>query len=260
MIKAVFKLGIFIFTISLLAGCTKDDEIKIDPLSDKIVVEAYVYANEPAHQIHIAKVNNSGTADLIPIGDATVILTQGEHEIVLSDSTQNAGIYTQADSSAYVFTDSAVVHLKVKRGDKTYTSHSTFPGAISGLQISNTAIATIPGNSAQTVATLSWDPVNDAAGYCLFIRNVTSNYGPIEQTKPEPSAFHKVFYTPSVELKSTDFSFTGNFEIYVTAITDAYAAVYSENTNSMTDGASNIENGWGIFTAFNGSAVEVSVE
>lgn len=254
--------GIFLaLAILLVTACAKDDTDDLNDLSTKIVVEGYVFANEPVDGIHISRVNASGSTRLIPMTDASVAISENGNQIQLMDTSGTSGIYTQAPSSNYILPDTGEIQLHVVAAGKTYTSNVSFPSKLTGLAITNTQINLISGNSTQTVASLTWNPVTNAAGYCIFLRNISENSLPAMDANMQTSVFHRVIYGTSLDLKSTDFTYTGTYDLYVTAINQEYAAMYSyTGSNYLTNGTSNIENGWGIFTAFNGMTVSVSVQ
>lgn len=252
---------LIVLTVLSITACSKGNSDSTNDLSAKIVVEGYVFANEPVEGIHISQVNASGSSELIPVTDAEVEIAQGGSQVQLIDSTGSSGTYSQNQSSNYLLPDTGDIQLRVVLAGNTYTSHVSFPSKLNGLNISNSQVNLISGNSTQTVATLSWYPVANATGYCIFIRNLSDNANPIIEANGQTSVFHKLIYNTSIDLKSTDFIYAGDYDIYVTAVNQEYASMYSNSdSNNLISGFSNIENGWGIFTAFNGMAVSVSVQ
>ncbi len=258
----VLQKGIFLtLAVIFLMACAKDNTTDSNDLSTKIVVEGYIFANEPVDGIHISRVNSSGSSILVPVTDADVEIGQYGNQVQLSDTAGNSGIYSQDPAMVYLLPDTGVMQLQIISAGKTYTSTARFPSKLSGLSITNTQINLVAGNSTQTVASLTWNPVANASGYCIFMRNVSENSLPSPDANTQSSVFHRVVHGTSLDLKSTDFTITGTYDLYVTAVNEEYAAMYHYNgANNLITGASNIENGWGIFTAFNGMAVSVSVQ
>lgn len=259
---SILQKGVFLtLAVLFLTACVKKDTADSNDLSTKIVVEGYIFANEPVDGIHISRVNDTGSSVLIPVPDASVQLDQDGNQIQLVDTAGTSGIYTQDPSSSYILPDTGVMQLRVVSAGKTYTSNAHFPSKLSGLTISNSQINLVAGNSTQTVASLSWNPVANASGYCIFMRNISENSLPSMDANTKTSVFHRVVYGTSLDLKSTDFTLTGTYDLYVTAVNEEYASMYSySGANNLINGTSNIENGWGIFTAFNGLAVSVTVQ
>src|SRR5690606_26877113 len=138
-----------------------------------------------------------------------------------------------------------------------------FPPKISGLEISTTDIELLPGDGNTTVATISWNLIPGASGYCIFARS-QAQYPVIQLNNTlydaQHSLFSKIHYENVINLKTTDFAYVGNYDIYVTAIGSEFMAMYNGyGLSNLITAPSNIENGWGVFTAFNGQSVSVTV-
>ena len=246
---------------SLLLSCQKADD-EANHLDSKILVEGYVFANEPV-LIRVASVNANGLSVSAPAQNAEIILIQGNVEIPFAESDSLPGIYCQVDSN-FILADSGMIQLSVNYAGYTHNSQTVFPAQISGLEISTTDIELLTDDINATIATISWSPIPGAGGYCMFLRP-TANYPIIhinnEIYNSQQSHFSKVIYDTSIHLTTTDFAYIGNYDIYVTAIGSEYMAMYNGfGLNNLISAPSNIENGWGVFTAFNGQAVSVTVE
>lgn len=242
-------------------SCQKEEE-EANQLSSKILVEGYVFASEPVI-IRAASVNESGLSISSPATNAEVKLIQGNLEIPFAESDTVPGTYYQINPGT-LLVDTGLIKLSVKYKGHSHNSQTTFPPQISGLEISNTIIELLPEEINTTVATLNWSPLNGAAGYCIFLRN-TDNYPSLYTNNTlyisQQSHFSRVNYETSINLKSTDFAYIGNYDIYVTAIGSEYMAMYNGyGLNNLISAPSNIDNGWGVFTAFNGQAVSVTVQ
>ena len=162
------------------------------------------------------------------------------------------------------FTKFCYYNLFLKYAKNIKNFETIFPQQISGLEISNSYIGLLPEDISTTIATISWSPLAGAAGYCIFVRN-TADYPALQISNAlynsQQSHFSKINYETSINLKSTDFAYIGNYDIYVTAIGSEYWAMYNGyGLNNLISAPSNIENGWGVFTAFNGQAVSVTVQ
>ena len=246
---------------SLLLSCQKADE-EANQLESKILVEGYVFANEPV-VIRVASVNENGLSVSTPAKNAEVKLIQGYLEIPFAESDTLPGTYYQINANT-ILADTGLIRLSVNYKGHMHNSQTIFPQQISGLEISNSYIELLPEEISTTIATLSWSPLAGAAGYCIFVRN-TADYPAIQTNNSlyisQQSHFSKINYQTSINLKSTDFAYIGNYDIYVTAIGSEYWAMYNGyGLNNLISAPSNIENGWGVFTAFNGQAVSVTVQ
>lgn len=245
---------------AMLWSCQKDEE-EANRLDSKILVEGYVFANEPV-VIRAASVNENGLSVSSPARDASVTLTQGNVEIPFAESDSLPGVYYQIDTNT-LLADTGLIALSVSYKGNVHNSQTTFPPPIWGLEITTSDIELLPGDANATLATISWSQIDNATGYCIFLRSEAA-YPELQINNnlyngPE-SHFSKIIYENSVNLKSTDFAYIGNYNIYVTAIGSEYMAMYNGyGLNNLISAPSNIENGWGVFTAFNGQAVAVTV-
>lgn len=259
------KLKFIIFLLSILfisTSCSKDDGMIDDEISSKILVEGYVFANEPIN-IKVSALAVGGSQVSKPIDYADVRISQNGLEFVIPQIDTLPGSYHRPMPTP-ALSDTGLIKLEIRHSGNVYTSQTRFPAKISNLQISDSLIHVIPGNTVNTVATLTWNGVEDAFGYCLFIRNTNAYATPIANNNGYDSSsnpFAQVNGETTIALKSTDFKYTGTYDIYVTAVGSEYAMMYSgQGTNNLISAPSNIQNGWGVFTAFNGDAVTVTVE
>lgn len=249
--------------ILLLVSCTEDDDTDQNDISKKLVVEAYVYAGEPINHVKISKIHEAGNASPVPVSTANVKVYQNDTEFLLSPHPEIAGRYVQSDTSnlAIGYGESK---LEIVYEGRTHSASSKMPVSISNLEISAESISIIPGDSETTLAAISWNPVEDAAGYCIFVKNLDENPAPIDNAnygEASQNPFLIVNNTHKVDLKSNHFSHYGEYEIYVTAVNEEYARIYENNSpGTFTAAPSNIENGWGVFTNFNGKSKIIIVQ
>ncbi|NEN24801.1 DUF4249 family protein [Cryomorpha ignava] len=258
------KINVTIFLVlifSLLLSCEKAEE-EANKLDSKILIECYVFANEPVI-IRAASVNENGHSVSSPAENAEVKLIQGNVEIPFAESDTLPGTYYQTNLTT-ILADTGLIKLSVNYKGHEHSSQATFPPQLSGLAISTADIELLPGEVNTTIATISWTPLGGAVGYCIFLRNV-ADYPALQINNnlynSQQSHFSKIIYETSVNLKSADFAYIGDYDIYVTAIGSEYLAMYNGyGLNNLISAPSNIENGWGVFTAFNGQAVAVTVQ
>ncbi len=248
-----------LFCLALVA-CQKNEDTDANELSKKILVEGYVFANEPV-KIKISSVDSRGSSTSHAAREAQVALIQGDLEVQLVEHDTIPGHYIQQDMSV-LLADTGVVELIVGYGGNLHSSQTVFPSQLTGLEINNSAIYIEPGSANTVVATLSWDPVPNAIGYCLFIRNLYPSATPVSNySASSQSPFSIINHSTTVDLKSNDFQYFGSYQIYVTAIRPEFQLMYSgSNNDNLMTAPSNIEDGWGVFTAFNGQSVTVTVQ
>lgn len=255
-----FTIYFIVLFCSGLLGCQKSEDTDANELSKKILVEGYVFANEPVN-IKVASVDPGGLSLSHAARDAQVSLIQGDLEIQLVEHDTIPGHYIQQDPGV-LLADTGLVKLIVGYGGNLHSSETVFPSQLTGLEISNSEIYIEPGIIEEVVTTLSWDPIPNAIGYCLFIRNLNESATPISYyTFSSQSPFSRINHSTTVDLKSNDFEYFGSYQIYVTAIGPEFQLMYSgSNNDNLMTAPSNIEDGWGVFTAFNGQSVTVTVQ
>jgi len=245
-----------------LTACSTDDNADTNDLSNKIVVEAYVYANERIDHVKISKIHTEGLADAIPVEGAGVQVTQGNNVFLLYQSDTIPGLYQQAITDSLFPNGNENLHLQIYTQNNNYNAHCYMPMLVTGLTISNSNIQIIPGDESQTVATLTWDAMPAGTSFAIFVRHIPSEPDHVEFYAPDQddNPFLDIVHTNMVELKSAHFRYYGSYQLYVTAVSQEYEVFYDQPSAGMANAAGNIENGWGIFTAFYGSTVNVSVQ
>ncbi len=244
------------------SACSTDDHTDSNDLTNKVVVEAYVYANERIDHVKISRIHSEGLASSIPVAGAGVQITQSNHVFLLYESDTIPGLYQQALTDSVFPNGEDNLHLLIHTQNNSYSAHCYMPSPVTGLTISNTNIQIIPGDDNQTVATISWDPIQDGASYAIFVRQIPADADYVELFAPDQvnNPFMDIVHTNIVELKSAHFRYYGSYQLYVTAVSQQYEVFYDQPSTGMANAPGNIENGWGIFTAFYGSSVNVTVQ
>jgi len=252
----LFKALLFAF---LIVGCEPDDAQDGDGAGEIIVVEGFVYADEPIKRIKLSKFHEGGRSQTIPVSDAQVTAEQAGVSFALEVSDFSPGLYIQTDTSE-VPGASAPVSIRITYGGRRYTASSSMPSGITGLQISEPEIE-FSGHTDEVLTELSWDP-QPGGKYCVFLREIEVNItleGP-EFVNPSDAPFGRVLTNNSLELKASHFPSTGRFALYVTAVNDDYVQLYeSPEGMNLTGASGNISGGVGVFTAFNGTSVLLEI-
>ena len=248
--------------ICILTSCSKDDTMSGNDISSKILVEGYIFANEPI-EIKVSSLDVYGSSVSKPLSYAQVIISQNGLELVIPHNDSLPGTY-ELSNPTLTASDSGLIKLEIRNDENIYIAQTRFPPKISNLQISDSIIEINPGSANSIVATLNFNGVPEAFGYCLFIRNRNGYAMPVGINggyESSESPFSHVNSNTTIALRSSDFKYTGTYDIYVTAVGGEYAMMYSGiGTNNLIGAPSNIQNGWGVFTAFNGEAVTVTVQ
>jgi hypothetical protein len=243
----------------ILSACDEDDTNDSNDLSNKIVVEAYVYADEPITHVRISKIHDGGSALPVPVNEANVKVKQGTEEFQLMQVDTTPGLYVQADNFASL-NGVDDVSLRISYDGRLYTSEATMPQKITGLNITDTLIHVTPGSEETVLSVLSWNPQENVQ-YALSIRNLDPNAEPIEFLNQDiqNNPFYEISQGHSIELKGGHFRHYGVYQIYVTVVSPEYQMFYNQ-FSGMSNAPTNIAGGLGIFTAFNGDAVTIEVQ
>lgn len=263
--KGRLNLLILAVVAGAILSCSKDDYVEENDLSKKLVVEAYVYADEPITHVKVSKVHNEGEAFPIPLSTANITISQGSNSFSLSPHPTEAGMYIQNDTSNLIEGTFEDISLNINDNGQSHVSTTVMPKKVENINVSNYLIDILPGDTSQVVAVVSWDEIEETSGYCVFIRTIDDDAKPIS-TYPSLSDNRNPFLivneNNSVELKSAHFSHFGEYEIYVTAVNKEYLSIYTNNSDASlgSHAPSNIQNGWGVFTAFNGESLTITVQ
>lgn len=256
------KIIFYSLTVFVLFSCTNDDDSELNQNENAISVEGFIYANEPVQYIKLAKIENDGNSHSNTIISADVSITQGVTEIQFLPSDTIPGHYLQLDPNQTVSSGESGLVLHIMNEGLAYSLITNIPPVITGLSISSQEITLTPNNLDSVMATISWDAI-EGYNYCIFIRNMGATSFPVNFLGGETihsGAFYSIHTTNEIELNSSDFTHYGNYDLYVTVVNSDYVNFYS---NPMAQPA--VENSagsapsWGIFTAFNGSIVNVQV-
>lgn len=245
-----------------LGGCDQDDSnTMLNNIDKLLVVEGYVYAGEPIKHIKLSKIHSGGSYIPVPVHNAEVRVMQGDFTFHLMAHDSILGMYQQEGNDNELPVNYGNLDLEVKYGEQTFTSRTAMPPMMHGLAASENYILLNQSSSTAVLSHLTWDDIHDGP-YCIFIRNM-DDLQPTEQEASSSSEnpFLQVVHTNSAQLKAAHFSHYGTYEIYVSAVNAEYADLYNAGSRlTMTAAPSNINNGFGVFTAFNGQAITITVE
>lgn len=248
--------------LAFTIGCTSDDSSDDVSLKEQLMVEAYIYANSPVDHVKVARINDRGGADLIPVNDANIKISQGNFSANLQLKSEASGIYEISDPEV-IFSGMEPLLLEINYNGKSYTATTNFPPAIENLTITNDNVNITDAENDQVVlTTLSWTNPIDSQTYCVFARGIdsdTTTAYPIEPSFDTP--LFGLHTGTSVDLYKDHFTYIGSYQLYVSAVNEEYIQMYTANSEPELRGApSNIQGAWGVFTAFNGQSVNISVE
>ncbi|MEM9051784.1 MAG: hypothetical protein AAGC47_07005 [Bacteroidota bacterium] len=247
--------------LGLMASCDSDDSVEDQLAEPQLMVEAYVFANEHVNHVKVAKIHTEGAADLIPVDDANITISQGNKSASLDLKDEAEGIYEISDPEI-TFSGSEPLMLEILLDDRLYTSTTSFPAEIGPLNLSNSTVDITNSGDNLPLTTLSWADSEEGRTFCVFSKGVwadSSNAFLIQTAHDSP--LYNLHSDTSVDLFSNHFTHVGSYQLYVSAVNIEYIQMYSQNSSPDLRGApSNIDGAWGVFTAFNGRSVDINVE
>lgn len=257
--KHIFYLLSFL-TLTLFS-CENEDDLEQEENENAISVEGFVYANEPVEYIKLLKIEDNGSSEGLAIKTADVSISQGISEILFFPADTIPGRYHQLDTTQTVSGESDLI-LHIMNEGMAYALPAHIPPALNGLSISTQNITLTPNHLDSVMATISWDNI-EGYSYCIFIRNMGYGSFPVNYLDGQTiksGAFFSLHHENEINLKCSDFTHYGNYELYVTAVNNDYANFYSNPmAQPVVENSAGEAPSWGIFTAFNGSTVNIQV-
>jgi len=266
-------LWISVFTLFLL-GCNNTPISQ--EFSQRIVVQAYLYAGEPVKDFYLTELLPYGSSEdsIQKISDAQVSVIYNDNEFLLSKGEEDG--YYHYSGSDLIIKEGEKYQLKIQYEDIIASATTIVPAPPENLQISDSVLAyefTIPsmgnGNPGQMDTTnieITWNNTDNSYFYVL-IENIDSvqesmfenvdfpgggNMGSFASRVTEPTQ------TNNYKIQPRGLEYYGNYRVKVFRVNQEYADLYEsldQDSRNLTEPASNITNGLGIFTAFNSDSI-----
>lgn len=274
--KARLIVSLFIVLI-VLAGCTSDSVL--DPEIDLVVIRGYLYANEPITDIQITSTLPLGSEETSapPINDAEVCLIKDGQQYDLQPSAGDSGYYFYPGGDLTVNAGDEF-EINVEYFGTTAYGKTRVPTPPTQVQISGETLyvpeftsmedmMTFEFDSSRHVVTVTWEEDPSSLFY-VVIENTEANPDSIESFGPmgggrmgrffvsEPSNINEYV----VNFRSV--SLYGEHRIKVYHVNQEYADLYSsrqQDSRDLNEPLTNIENGLGVFSAFNSVSVDFQV-
>ena len=248
----LFIFGLFIY-------CA-DEKNPVTPDTDEIVIQGYLYANKPVTDIKIttlALFDKPKTQR--PVNDALVILNKNGLDYNLFLSPGDSGYYSYTGGDLTVLPGDSF-RLNVTYNGKTASATTVVPEAPEFIFISNDTLWLQPYYkfmSDSNRITFKWTILD--TNYCKLILHIRPEFESrweytITQTSRGYQYFDADWSRNELVLKFNRFYEEGFYKVLLTRINKEYYYFLNnmEIINSKKpDYYSNVNNGYGIFTAFN---------
>lgn len=273
----MFKRLSILFIIPLLSGCY-DTELLFEN-QYKAVVEAYLYVDKEIKNINLSSMISFGDDSTggEKITDAIILLGRDQVIWTLIHDNSAPGNYYLEETLLMVPGDTFT--LAVERNDEVLTAKTIIPDDPPAVTMSATAISIPKVESMRDFRNITMpDPVElnwdnpEAKYYFLNIQNIESNPTPIMPDPPEHSPFARGGFAFQMVSRPTNDNFYsilpqtlthyGTHRIIMTSVNDEYVNLYNsmnQDSRELNEPYTNIENGLGIFTAFNSDTLYLQV-
>jgi hypothetical protein len=244
--------------VALVLAVAACDADPYSPEHDpRFVVQAYLYAGEPVDSVRITGTLPLGATGSTapPINDADVVLIRRGNSYALVPMPGGDGYYHYPGTDLSV-TAGDVFQLVVTARGVTATAQTVVPAPPGGLELAPTSLR-VDGYWAVEPVVVRW-PNPERAWYFITHRNVEADPEPIFDgtivLRPglivsEPTA------ADSAVISVFSMRHYGRYDVTLYRVNEEYVQLYmslEQDTRDLNEPVTNIANGFGIFTAFNG--------
>jgi len=259
-------------TLSLLTGCQENGLLL--PEQELVVVRAFLFAGEPVTEIQLKTTYpiTSDETDGGPINDASVSLLRNGTTYPLVASPGDSGYYHYPGADLQVNVGDEF-ELLVEHNGKEIRATTAIPAEPEAIAISHSiyTIETPVFNGSPVIfdtsqVKVSWEAEDDAY-YFIVVENTETTLTYIDERLGEVLKFLRTFRSRPVQdreyiIRRFDLTYLGNHEVRVYRVNQEYADLYAfglQDSRSLNEPKSNIENGLGVFAGFSSSMVELFV-
>lgn len=262
-------------SLTSLLACTQPN--MLSEFESAIVVEGYLYAGQNVKDIKLSALIPFG-ADSTTIPDWDLVEVEITHQgqvFVLSQQTPGSNLFDDASESLEIRAGETY-SLEIRYQDEVLTSIATVPSKPINLNLSETVMERTQIDFSQGPGGLggglempdpieiSWDNY-DAAYYFLLVENIESNPDPILLNTPFERNFRFINEPTQSAIDIVQpqrIEFFGTHQVVLFRVDEAYTNLYQnreQDSRSLNEPYSNIENGLGIFTAVNSDTLYFEV-
>jgi hypothetical protein len=248
----------------LFSGC--EENAGYVPDYQQVVLQAYLYAGDTINDIRVTKTIPIGDDNgvLPPISDASVTLVKNNFYYSLTPSATDSGYY-QYDKHDLTVEEGDVFTIKVEYFGKETTGSTTVPPPPGGVTLSNEDLriparfnpATFVFDSTKHQIRVSWETAEDAM-YFIRIENIEKDPDKVVLQIPPRGIPGRMISMPlnqsSYIILFEDIRYYGLHKVTVYRVNKEYVDLYisrTQNSRELNEPISNIDNGLGVFSAFN---------
>jgi hypothetical protein len=258
------KLCFSLAAIILLASCNKQN---VDTNSVYLpVVEAYLL---PGHSITVKLYQQKALTDTalygVPITGLQVYVSDGSTNVQLTESSK--GTYTYNNQNFLVAGKTYTLNFKyltstVSAKTLMPSKPTNFTSQYSTLYITSSSG---PANNTTILNRFSWDNP-DTLNYMLVFNNPDGSAFPISSFRNSPAVNFEINTnrTSFYNVTQSTFPYYGHYQVILLRVNQEYIDLFNSNASSSTSQnlsnvATNIVNGFGIFTAMQADTLSLNV-
>jgi hypothetical protein len=263
---------LLVWAAALLSGGCQEPTSPED--LNRLVVQAYLYADQPVADVYISSSFAIGSTDTAgpPVSAATVRLSRNGTVYTLSPVTDRPGYYRYEGSDLSVLTGN-VFSLDVQWGSQHATASTVVPmppaDIVTSADTVRVRVETGFGGMQRVVSddscVVRWTG-SEGDLFFVALENVDSNAVQITSSslpgmlgmgmpsQPMPQNHYRI--------RTESLRETGNHVVRVYRVNKEYADLYrsrAQDTRSLNEPLTNIQNGLGVFSAFASDSVGVVV-
>jgi hypothetical protein len=261
--------------ILFILGCQENPVI---PEEEQLVLQAYLYADEPVTEITVMLSRPLSSSDTVNtlISTANVLLYKNNTSYQLTPSIQDPGKYYYAGNDLSVLSNE-LYKIEVHYNGLISTAETTVPlkpeglsANISTITFKKDTVTTPFGGTRERVAisdslVVSWtNPASEA--YYVVVESVDPNRQALRSdtmsqfmnrrfvTEPLTEDYYRVF--------DQDIKYTGSHKVTLYRVNQEYVDLYKsrqQDSRSLNEPLTNVKNGLGIFTAFASDSLFINV-
>ena len=254
------------------SGCGDDNAVASG--RELLVVTGYVYAGEPVTQITVTvtlPLDADSTA-APAVNDARVSLVRDGTRYDLELAPGDSGLYRYTGGDLFPAAGDRI-GLEVEHDGQRVTATTEVPPPPRGVTTSAEQLVVeadtlffrgfgLSGDDGESLS-VSW-VVEDDAYYIVTVESIEAGADSVESFFPRPGGVFgsAVMRDSSAVIQARSMRFYGLHEVRVYRVNEEYAELSAfrvQNLNDLAEPPSNIDNGLGIFAAFNSAAVQFEV-
>lgn len=258
------KYVILLLIVVSSFGC--EETISPEINKDLVVVQGFIYADQPVTDILLTEVLPLGSEDTLAptISNAEIYLSRGSDKYLLIPNEELDGFYYYPGNDL-IISSGDELSLEVNVNDQKLLSETIVPPKPTNLELDSDTLVIPefvmgrPPDMEYYSITLTWKNLDDSY-YYVVIENIEDDPEPIDAisgkfasrfvSKPSISSEYRVAFRTITHY--------GNHLLVLYRVNQEYVDLYEsrdQDSRNLNEPLTNIENGLGVFSAFASDSV-----